>query len=366
MEYKKIPTINTWIEDIEEYQVANTIEDLIEKYSFNRSQIIRLAGNESTMGSSPKAIQAAQEAARVSNYYEDAHSEKLIKALELKFTSYGLNMDNLAIAIGNGMDSIIDQIGYLFLGPNSSVLIHEPSFPYYELVAKRLGAKVKSSSRIDFQILVESTEENTKIIFLCSPNNPTGELIEIDLVESLLNKFPEKLVFVDHAYIDFTERDFYDAYKIIHKYPNLMIGYTFSKAYALAGFRVGYALMHKELQLKFLKSQSPFLLSKASLAAALAALEDKEHLQKIIYQNSIGKNFLYQEFTKLGLEFLPSEANFILFKTTLNSMELNERLLKEGLIIRRIPKVCEKSLRVTIGSLEENQKFIDALRKCIV
>lgn len=365
METNKSPTPNKWISEIEEYQVASTIEDLVEKYSLEKSEIIRLAGNECTLGSSFKAIEAAREASFSSNYYENAHSERLIDSLTNKFKFWGLDMNNLTLTVGNGMDSIIDQIGYLFLNLNTSIIVHKPSFPYYDLMAKRLGSTVISCPEISLEAFTRVVREDTKLIFLCSPNNPTGQIIELDLIEKIASKFPYILIFVDHAYIDFTERNLYDAKTLINKYPNMVIGYTFSKAYALAGFRVGYALMHKELGFEFLKSQTPFLLSKPSMAAALAALEDEDHLKKIIYQNYIGKNFLYQEFTKLGINFYPSEANFILFETKTDSSIINEKLLKKGIIIRRIPSVSNKALRVTIGSLEENQRFINALKECI-
>ena len=192
------------------------------------------------------------------------------------------------------------------------------------------------------------------------PNNPDGSVVELDDIKKLAQICQEKgiVLFVDHAYIEFTNRKNYDARQIVKDFPSMIIGYTFSKAYAMAGFRVGYALMHKDLQEKFLTLLTPFLIAKPSIAAAVAALEDKEHLAKILKNNSEQKTWLKQELENLGFKVFDSEANFLLLKSEDN--DLFDKLLSKGIIIRNMKNI--NALRITIGSPEENRRLIKEIK----
>ena len=201
------------------------------------------------------------------------------------------------------------------------------------------------------------------MIFLCSPNNPDGSVVELEDIKKLAKVCQEKgiVLFVDHAYIEFTDRDKYDARSILKDYPSMIIGYTFSKAYAMAGFRVGYALMHEELQEQFLTLLTPFLIAKPSIAAAEAALEDKEHLQKILDNNAKQKPWLEAELKALGFKVFISEANFLLVKS--DKKDVFEGFLKKGSIIREMKAI--DALRITIGTVEENQRLVNALKEIV-
>lgn len=355
--------LNPWLEASGEYQAGKTFEYVIEKYGLSRSEIIRLAGNESTIGTSPKAIKAAQEAATNSNYYDEPQSESLIQALENKFKAEGLDMSKLGIVAGNGMDAIIEHTLGLFCDNSSSIVNYSPTFIYYDFAARRRGIEIIDVPRTQsVSALVDAVKGNTKIVFLCSPNNPDGSIIEVAEIEKLAVKLEKKniILFVDHAYIDFAEAQ-YNASPLAEKYPNIIIGYTFSKVYAMAGFRVGYGLMSKELQLRYLKLNTPFLIARSSIAAAKAALKDKEHLAKIIENNKKQKPYLMAELTRLGYKPQESQANFILFEAKIKATEFLEKLMAQGIIIRAIPNVSDFALRVTIGTEQENKAFIKAL-----
>jgi histidinol-phosphate aminotransferase len=382
---------NSWFADFNEskaYKVGKTFEDLMEQYGFKESEILRLAGNESTFGSSPRAIQAAQETILKSNYYGEPKSESLVKALSQKFADEGLDMSKLGVVVGNGLDNIIEHLARLFLDHKSSIIDFPPTFSFYKFAADNLGAQVINIPRrlqsftkfdpalfevrqgvIDIDAILRA--KPCKIIFLCSPNNPTGEVLDFTEIETLAKELLKRniLLFIDHAYIHFADPKF-DTKYLVERYPNLVVGYTFSKAYALAGFRVGYALMSKELQSKYFNIITPFTCSRPSIAAAKAALEDTEHLKKIIELNKNNKVYLYEELIKLGMEVYPSQANFILFKAAKpdsnnSANKVVEALTREGVIIRPIHSVCSHSLRVTIGNADENKRFIASLRKAI-
>lgn len=370
--------VNPWLNSAELYKAGATFEFVMEKYGFKREEILRLAGNESTIGTSPKAIEAASEACKSSNFYDEPQSSELINALEAKF-SEEIDMQNLAITIGNGMDKVIEQCLNLFTKTGDSIINFSPSFDFYNFAASRSGLKIFDLGRDEnfhpnlanianeIDSYQAKTNSKVKIIFLCTPNNPTGTIVSLEDIEKVAQVCEEKniILFIDHAYIEFTEKHTFDACNIIDKYPNMVIGYTFSKAYGLAGYRVGYGLMHKELQSTYIKYNTPFLCAKASLKAAKAALEDTDHFQLIIDNNSIEKPKLSSALEKLGFKVFPSNANFLLVDTAAsrfkNANELFEEMLSKGIILRKAHSVSEKAMRITIGTKAENQRLINAL-----
>jgi histidinol-phosphate aminotransferase len=368
--------LNSWLQGTEEYQAGKTFEYVMQRYGFKREAILRLAGNESTIGTSPLAIKAAEETIRSSNFYDEPRSESLIETLETHFRNRNFKMQDLGIVVGNGMDSIIEHVLKLFTNEQSAIMNFSPSFIYYEFAAKRKGVAIvdvprslintnslELSYQIDFDKAIKNIKPQVKVIFLCSPNNPDGSGVPLSDIENFAAELYKRgiILFIDHAYIEFADTSF-DASRLIEKYPNIIIGYTFSKAYALAGFRVGYALMAKELKSKYLTLITPFLCSRPSLAAAKAALEDTQHLEKIVVNNNLGKLFLDSELKKLACHVYESQANFILFEHKRHpaSMVL-EKLMSQGIIIRAISGVSNYALRVTIGTEEENRRFINAL-----
>lgn len=371
--------LNSWLQDTEEYQAGKTFEYVMQRYGFAREEILRLAGNESTIGTSPIAVQAATQVITSSNYYDEPRSESLIEALEDDFAARGFDMSKCGIVVGNGMDSIIEHVLKLFTDEHSAVMNFTPTFIYYEFAAKRRGVQIIEvprkpvkeglwcSYRLDWGAALAAIQPNLKVVFLCTPNNPDGSAVNPESLEMFAEELHRRgiVFFVDHAYIEFADSQ-YDLSKLVEKYPNVIIGYTFSKAYALAGFRVGYALMSKALQAKYLSLITPFLCSKPSLAAAKAALQDTEHLQYIVQNNIIGRDYLTKELLSLGATVYHSETNFVLFeyRKTASSLIL-ERLMSQAIIIRAISTVSNYALRVTVGTPEENSRFIHSLKAVI-
>lgn len=364
--------INPWIQKIEAYGAGKTFEEVIKAYGFEEKQILRLASNETTIGTSPKAIEAAITAAFRSNYYDEPKSESLVHALERKFENDGVDMSKVGVVVGNGLDNIMEHLARLFLSKDSSVITCPPTFVYYNLVAKWVGSEVinvprniKDNFNLNIDEILSTVKDDTRILFLCSPNNPTGHIIPIEQIETLAKNLLERdvLLFVDHAYIEFTDPA-YDAKHLIAKYPNIITGYTFSKAYAMAGFRVGYALMSKGLQQEYMKVITPFACARASIAAAKAALEDTEHLKKVVDINNKGKEYLYKELDRLGFEYHKTEANFIIMRNLKDTAdEILDKLLKQAIIVRAAKTVCPYCIRVTIGTDAENQRLVEALEK---
>jgi len=368
---------NPWLQATEPYQAGKTFEYVTQTYGFSRDQILRLAGNETTLGFSPLALKSAQEALPSSNFYDEPHSEFLIKALEDHFASEGIDMSRLGMVVGTGMDSVIEHCLINFTTANDSIINLPPTFIYYDFSARRRGLEIINVNRepviqdglcsfkVSMDKILGAIKPNTKMLFLCSPNNPDGSIIELDFIENLAQILLEKniLFFVDHAYIEFCSRSSYDARQIIHKFPNMIIGYTFSKAYALAGFRVGYGLMHKELKDKYLSLNTPFLCSRPSLAAAQSALKDKEHLQKILDNNDRNRPLLIKGLQDLGYKVYQSYSNFVLTEhPSKSSNDLVEHLMSRGIIIRAIKTVNPKTARITVGTDSELARVLLELK----
>lgn len=389
--------LNPWLLNSKEYAAGKTFEYVMEKYGYKREEILRLAGNESTIGTSPKAIEAAKVALLGSNFYDEPASEPLVEALEKKFQQEGFDLKQVGVVVGNGMDSVIDHILMLFANSSASVINLPPTFIYYQFVMQRLGIEIIDVPRkltndgsllsyeIDFTGIKSSIKANTKLVFLCTPNNPDGGATEKAQIEDLAKFLLERniILFVDHAYIDFSDKK-YNATELIKKYPNIVFGFTFSKAYAMAGFRVGYALVSKEIQKQYFSHMTPFLCTRPSIAAAKAALADQEHLSKIVESNKIQRELLKDKFLDLGFEVFKTQSNFYLIRPGINLLKnlegkhiqdglnaqsisdyLVEKLMSKAIIIRAMKSVSSSSLRVTIGTAEENQRLLTALKEII-
>ncbi len=368
------PQINPWILSAEAYPAGKTFEEVAAQYGLKQSEILRLAGNETTLGPSPRAIKAANKELERSNYYGEPFSESLTRKLETKFN---IDTTKAGIVVGNGMDSVLDHLANLLLNPKSSIINLSPTFAYYKSIAERTGTQIIEVSRnlpessagaaysVDPERIIAAIQANTKIVFICTPNNPTGNSFSRSEIEYLAAETLKRNVylFVDEAYIDFSRHA--SVIDLVKQYSNLIVGRTFSKAYALAGFRVGYALLSAELKREYSKIMVPFLCSRASIAAAEAALEDTEHLKRVVDTVNKGREQLYKEFIKLKIEHYPSDGNFILFKTVKPASEIIEGLAQHGVIIRAQKSVCPRALRVTIGTEKENKRFIKALTDII-
>lgn len=349
--------------NLHQYTAGKSIEEIADKYNLDPSKILKLGSNENVLGSSKKAINAAVKSLKNANIYPHVVSEEL--ALKIKKI---YRLKNTEVVVGNGMDHILEMLARLFLNNNDETIISPPTFTPYELVTLWAGAKprliplLKNNYQMNVEKILKTINKKTKIIFICSPNNPTGNLMKTEDIKTILET--GKIVFLDEAYIEFGGKSLV---RWIEKYPNLIVGRTFSKIYGLAGFRLGFAFIHKSLVNFYLNSVTPFVVSRPGQAAALSALDDRAFVKKTIDMVKSGKEFYYKELSKSGINYMPTEANFITINTKPKKAKYySEKLLKKGIIVRDCASFgygADYFLRVSIGTKDQNKRVIEALKK---
>ncbi len=353
--------LRSGIRDIKEYVPGKSIEDIAQQYGLRPENIVKLGSNENPLGPSPLVISTIRERAANIHLYPGVDAIELRKAIGA-YT--GFPPENIT-ASGSGMDGILDTIMRLFISCGSETIIPIPTFSYYEIVTRFSGGKpVFVKREPDFDIdpdkILESVSAKTKMIFLCSPNNPSGNLIPEGVVRHILESV-NAIVFIDEAYIEFSKSSLTG---LVKEYANLIIGRTFSKAFGLAGMRMGYAVMPEWINKAYMKVMTPFSVDVLSAAAGVEALKDKEHLKNSI---EILKQGRLQLTNGLGSLFkvYPSEANFILVDVSpRTASDISQALLKKGIIVRDCTSFrgAGKSLiRISAGTKEQNEKVIDAL-----
>ncbi|MDD3041370.1 MAG: histidinol-phosphate transaminase [Methanosarcinaceae archaeon] len=343
---------------IAEYVPGKSIEEISEGYGLDPATIIKLGSNENPLGPSPAAVAALIREAPRANLYPSADARELRVALS-KYT--GLPVSNI-VAAGPGMDGLLDGLCRLLIEKGDEVIIPTPTFAYYELPARACGGKAVFVAReadysVDPEKVLALESERTKLIFLCSPNNPSGNTLPEKDLRLILEK-TKALVFVDEAYVEFSDRNFAS---LVPEYDNLIVGRTFSKVFGLAGLRLGYGLMPEWLLREYMRAATPFNVSLPALKAGIAALSDKEHLQKSIEMAREGRKVLGDT---LPFKVYPSQANFVLVDVfPLKSKAVVEALLKKGIIVRSCDSFRDAGdslIRVTVGTPEQNEKVIEA------
>jgi histidinol-phosphate aminotransferase len=349
------------IKNIKEYVPGKSIEEIVQKYGLDPAKIIKLGSNENPLGPSPLAVSAIKEKAGKIHLYPPSDALELRKAISA-YTAYPV--DNIVVS-GNGMDGILDTMMRLFMAPEAETIIPIPTFSYYEIATLANGGKPVFVERaLDFTIepemILDKVNDSTKMIFLCSPNNPSGNTVSEKDVRKILESV-DAIVFVDEAYADFSGHALMG---LVREYDNLIIGRTFSKAFGLAGMRMGYAVVPQWIAREYMKVMTPFSVDVLSSVGGIAALKDKEHLKKSIETVKKGRIQLSK-----GLEPLckvyPSEANFILIDVSPHTAaEVSESLLRKGIIVRDCTSfrgAGQSLIRITVGTDEQNEKVIEAL-----
>lgn len=356
-----------YIKNLKPYEGGKPIEELRRELGIE-GKIIKLASNENPLGPSKKAVEAIKNIAGSVNLYPDGDSfylkEKLAKRL-------GVSRDN--VIFGNGSDELLELIYRTFAtDPKDEILYCYPTFVEYKIIGMSFGKKLVELPLKDFSYdidaLIEHINENTRIIFLNTPNNPTGTIIrrkDIERVIDSVNK--DTLVVIDEAYYEYAiAEDDYEELLDLYKKGNVIILRTFSKAYGLAGLRIGYGIANEEIINYLNRVRPPFNVNIVAQNAALAALDDEEYIRKSVDTNKKGKAYLYREFERLGLKYVKTYANFILFDVGKDANVVYEELLKRGVIIRSMaPYGYKTMLRVTIGAEEENSIFIAGLEEVL-
>lgn len=355
--------IRRTIADIRPYKPGKPIEEVKRELGIE-GEVYKLASNENPLGPSPKAISAVKEALNNLNRYPDSACFYLKQKLA-KF--WGLQPQNFII--GNGSDEIIVLTLRAFLNPGEEVIVSRPSFLIYELASKIEGANLKivemKNFRYDLKAIKENITQDTKIIFIANPDNPCGTYLSKGEVEEFISSVPKNVIlFFDEAYYEFMDvEDYPDTLKFIDERP-LIVTRTFSKAYGLAGLRIGYGIANPKIIECLDKVREPFNVNSLAQIAAEHALDDQEFVSEVKRIVKEGRERLFREFDRLGLEYVKSVTNFILIKVGQESKSLVEYLLRNGVIVRDMRAWgLDSYIRVTVGLKHENEKFVNLLEE---
>lgn len=344
------------------YQTAKPLYQL--KQELGTDDVIKLASNENPIGPSKLAIEAAQLCISQVHHYPDAHTHELKKAL-----SEHLKTDTDRLITGNGTNYLLGLIAQCFLNPGDESLFSQYSFMSFKIhTLAHLGQTVIVPAKNwgnDLAALLAAITDKTKLIFIANPNNPTGTWINQQGFVNFLEKVPSNILVVsDEAYFEFVHEDeFPDTVKLQDRFPNLITTRTFSKVYGLAGLRVGYAIAHPNIIDVLQRVRLPFCVTTPAQVAATAALTDQAHIEKTLQVVQQGREQLEQAFQELGLQYIPSVTNFYCVDMADDSMTVYNKLLEHGVIVRPLLSYnLDRHLRISVGSFEENQKLINALK----
>ena len=351
--------------NLKPYVPGKPIEEV--KRELGVEDIIKMASNENPLGPSPLAQKAAASILGQLHVYPDSNCYELKKKLSQCF-----NLPSTSILIGNGSDEILKLVAETFLNPGEQVVLPQPTFSAYEFTAKIMDGTCAAVPLADFThdlpAMLQAVNEQTKLIYICNPNNPTGTIVTDVQVNNFLEKVPDNCVVVfDEAYAEYVqEKNYPQTIKYIREGKNVILVRTFSKIYGLAGLRVGYAVGPKHLMDILRKVVEPFSTNKPAQAGALAALQDRDFLKMVFEVNEKGKRYLNGEFAKLGMFCCPSSANFLFVNLGMDVQYVFQRLLEQGIIIRpgnlwNFPQFA----RITIGTPEQNEKLIQAMKNIV-
>ncbi|MDR2430869.1 MAG: histidinol-phosphate transaminase [Candidatus Margulisbacteria bacterium] len=328
---------------------------------------LKLASNENPLGSSPLAVKALRQNLEKLNLYPDGSCLKLKQALA---AHYGLPPEHFLP--GNGSDEIFHFIAAAFLEPGDEMLTSEVTFSEYTFAARLFAGKCGyvpvRDGRLSLTDIAQKVAPRTRLIFLANPNNPTGTYFTAAELENFLKKVSSDIMVVaDEAYAEYAaEKDYPDSLELLKKYPNLLVTRTFSKIYGLAGLRVGYVIADPEVIAYLNKTREPFNVNALAQIAAAAALADQDFVRRSRENNAAGKKYLGAAFDKLGLKYYPTAANFMLVYLQQDCAEAFQKLMAKGVTVRPLKSFgLDDAIRVTIGTPEQNKKFIQALREIL-
>ncbi|MGQ9543833.1 MAG: histidinol-phosphate transaminase [Candidatus Bathyarchaeia archaeon] len=348
------------LRDLEVYIPGKPIEELQREMGLRH--VVKLASNENAFGPSPKALNALRSAIYNVNRYPDGGCYYLRRKLA---EILGVEGDNLIF--GNGSDELIVLTVRAFLETGDEAIVADPTFLIYRIALKAAGVQTVfvplKNMRYDLDAIVSKISGRTRMVFIANPDNPTGTYVTKREVEAFIDKVPDDvLLFFDEAYYEYAEGgDYPDTMKYMGR-GNIITTRTFSKIYGLAGLRLGYGVADKKIIEGMNKVREPFNVNLLAQEAALAALEDEEYVKFVRRETDKGKRFLYNEFGRLGLEYVPSATNFILVRLGPKAEEVYQRLLRVGVIVRHMKAWgLSEYVRVTVGREDENRFFIKNL-----
>jgi len=358
--------INPALKQLPVYQPGRPIEEVARELNLPAASIIKLASNENPFGPSPLAIAALQKSLAGLSLYPDGNAFYLKNKLAAK-----LGLDTTNLVLGNGSNEIIEFLGHAFLRPGVEVVVSQYCFAIYPIITKLFGANLITVPAVDYghdlPAMLRAITPDTALVFVANPNNPTGTFATREEVIHFVNEVPDHVILVlDEAYIEFLD-DPLDLAPLVHSgvRKNLVLMRTFSKIYGLAGLRVGYGIAHPELVSALEKIRQPFNINLPAQIAALAALDDDEHVRKTRSNNFGGLEFYSRAFRDLGLEFVPSAANFILVRVG-EGQRVFEGLQRQGVITRPMGGYgLPEWIRISVGTPEENSRCLAALKSVL-
>jgi len=359
------------IRQLRPYQPGKPVAELEREYGIRNA--IKLASNENPFGPSPLAIAAAQAVLQDVSRYPEGGGHMLVQRLAEKHA-----LPRECITLGNGSNDILDLIARVFLTPDYAAVYSEYAFAVYPIAVQAAGAQARvapahDGSRgpaygHDLAGMLEMVDDTTRLVFIANPNNPTGTWLAESELQDFIGSLPARvMVVVDEAYFEYVSHATYpDTSRWLERFPNLIVTRTFSKAYGLAGLRVGYALSHPAVANLLNRVRQPFNVNLVAQAAALAALDDHEHLDRSIRYNHEGMFQMLTGIARLGLGSIESAGNFLAVDTGRSAIDVYNALLREGVIVRPVANYgMPQHLRVTIGSTGENARFLAALEKVL-
>lgn len=359
-----------YVRAIAPYQGGKPIAEVAREFGLDESKIIKLASNENPLGMPESARLAMQQAVADIGRYPDANGFDLKAAIS---TKYDVPVE--WITLGNGSNDILELATHAFVQPGQAAMYAEYSFLVYALATQAVGARAIVVKAKDFghdlEAMARAITNDTKLIFIANPNNPTGSFVPAAELETFLARVPPQIVVVlDEAYNEYLPPELqYESIAWVRKYPNLLVSRTMSKAYGLAGLRIGFGIAQPLITDLLNRIRQPFNVNSLAQAAAVAALNDTVFLQRSAQLNRDGYRQLTHAFDELGLKYVPSFGNFVLVKVgddEAAGARVNLALLKQGIIVRPVANYgLPQWLRITIGLPNENTVFIDALQKLL-
>jgi histidinol-phosphate aminotransferase len=352
----------SYVRAIAPYQPGKPISELAREMGLDEGGIVKLASNENPLGVSPlaRAAMAAQlpKLAR----YPDGNGFELKQALANRH-----RVQDDQIVLGNGSNDVLELVARCFLGNGTSAVMSQHAFVVYRLATQVAGATMLETRAKDYghdlAAMASAVREDTRVIWIANPNNPTGTFVPAPQLEAFLQRVPPRVVVVlDEAYHEYLPGEAQvDSVRWLARFPNLVITRTFSKAYGLAGLRVGFALAHPEVADLMNRVRQPFNVSSVAQTAAQAALDDREFVHRSVELNRSGMRQIVEGLGRLGLQHIPSFGNFLSVQTSA-AAQVYERLLRQGVIVRPIGMYgLPDHLRVSIGLPAENERFLSAL-----
>ncbi|MBM3334136.1 histidinol-phosphate transaminase [Candidatus Sumerlaeota bacterium] len=353
---------------LQPYSPGRPIEDVQREYGLRN--VIKLASNENPLGPSPKAVAAIRRSVRNTHLYPDGHAYYLRQALS---RYHGVRPDQLMF--GNGTDELIIWLALTYLSPRDSVIVSQYSFVRYQMAAQLVGARWKTIPLDGWQhnlrAMARAVGPSTRIIFLGNPDNPVGTIVGRKEFERFLKAAPRRvLIVLDQAYYEYVQaKDYFSGIEYVAENPNLVALRTFSKAYGLAGLRIGYGVAHPQIVSDVNRVRPPFNVNRLAQEAAIAALGDNDFLRRTVEANEAGRRYLCGEFDRLGLEHVPSHTNFVLVRAGrphANGDAIAQAMMRQGVIVRPMTSLgLTDYVRITIGLPRENRRAISVLRRVL-